>query len=771
MGTAPLAAAEPVAPRPDPVAGPPAYPPAYPGMYQDAGEPEAVGAGFNPFQAIRRRWPLVALMAAAGLVFGFLWHNLQSPTYQSTAQLLVIKKNPTMLSGSGGADSRVAFLEDYVATQVTLLKSESILLLAAQKLNERPLQVPAPDSPRERVAVLGGGLAVAREKEPGSGAPSNILAISFRGPNAADAPQYLDSLIDAYRAQLAVLYDEATTQKLEALDRQIKEFRNKKAALGVTRDWRLRELRAISHEETASLRSRISSNRTTQSALKLKQAVIDSQLALISQAVVNRSTRRQVMAMLNVQSRQANLSPSDPNNPEGAAYLLELQKADLVTRLGKDHPEVQAIDGRIRMLKELIAKFNPDTKENLDELALHELVLKQERAATQVQLTEVSHSITQDEDKVSRMTMLQDEVDGLGAQQAGLEKEIQERDKDKLATEASRSGGGYDARVITKPAAGYQVKPVLTQSLAFGLLLGLIAGCGLASLAELTDRSFRSPAEIRRRLGLPVLGHVPPIRTGLPSERDAPSRLDPTLVGFLRPKSTEAEAYRGVRTQLYFSTQGRGHQVIQVTSPNPGDGKSTLAANLAVSIAQSGKRVVLVDCDFRKPRVHKLFDLPNPDVGLASVMAGDTSLDAAVRPCEVPNLSILPCGPRPANPAELLTSPSFADVLADLRGRFDFVVVDTPPVLAVSETAAVAARVDGVLLVFRMTKMARPMAERAREQLAAVGARMVGVVINGSAPKAEGGGYAYGYAYRYDADYDYAEDYADDEPAAPPPRG
>src|SRR5262249_45263904 len=143
--------------------------------------------------------------------------------------------------------------------------------------------------------------------------------------------------------------------------------------------------------------------------------------------------------------------------------------------------------------------------------------------------------------------------------------------------------------------------------------------------------------------------------------------LDPILAVHLRPHAAESEAIRGIRTQLLFNTRDEEHQVLQITSPNPGDGKSTLAANLAVSLAKSNKLVVLVDCDFRKPRVHRMFAIAKPELGLASVVADQSDLGAAVQGCEIENLSLLPCSPRPANPAELLTTPKFQEVLDDLR--------------------------------------------------------------------------------------------------------
>jgi capsular exopolysaccharide synthesis family protein len=222
--------------------------------------------------------------------------------------------------------------------------------------------------------------------------------------------------------------------------------------------------------------------------------------------------------------------------------------------------------------------------------------------------------------------------------------------------------------------------------------------------------------------------------------------LDPLLCAYGRPGSAEAEAYRGVRTALYFGIGGDGCKVVQITSPDEGDGKTLLAANLAVTIAGSGKRVVLVDADLRRPCLHRLFGLP-AESGLASVLAGEAEIPGAVRPSGVPGLWVLPCGPRPPNPAELLTSPRLPELLASLRERFDFVLLDTSALLAVSDPGAVAPRADGVLLVVRVGKNNRPQAERAREMLSALQATVAGVVVNGVGRR---GGYGYehrGYGY------------------------
>lgn len=234
--------------------------------------------------------------------------------------------------------------------------------------------------------------------------------------------------------------------------------------------------------------------------------------------------------------------------------------------------------------------------------------------------------------------------------------------------------------------------------------------------------------------------------------------MQPELRAVFEPRGQIAEAYRAVRTSLYFSARGGGQSVIQVTSPNPGDGKSTLAGNLAVSVANSGKRVLLLDADFRRPRCHKVFGVDNT-VGVTAMIDGDFELADVIQQTEIENLSILPCGRRPPNPSELLTSRKFSDLLEVLREQYDLIIVDTPPVLAVTDPLNVAPRVDGVIVVLRLTKSARASSQQTLEALEEVGAKVLGVVVNGV-----GGGQtysAYGYGKKYGPRYGGAYGYRD----------
>ena len=501
----------------------------------------------------------------------------------------------------------------------------------------------------------------------------------------------------------------------------------------------------ISQEELASVRQRISGNIATQTTLKLRQIIVEKELSEIEGAGKTRAAKLAVMARLGVPAERASIF-GDVRDPESMLASLRFKKSELGVRLGPGHPDMISLNNQIRALEEELDKRGGPAD---DELERYRRKVDSEKAAIVAQLKVLDRQVAEDEAKSRLMAPSQAAINGLQLELIEIGRRLGEAQTKRGEVIAGRTVSVFEVNDITKPGNGVQVAPVLIQSLLLGIALGLFLGGGLALRAELADRSFRSPGDIRRQLGLPVLGHIPPIRIAEKPEVTPVAKLDPVLAVLLRPRSGEAEAVRGIRTQLLFSMQNRAHQVIQITSPNTGDGKSTLAANLAIALARSDKRVVLVDCDFRKPRIHKLFGLPESSLGLAAVVSDQADLGGAIQGCEVENLSLLPCGARPANPAELLSSVKFQEVLGDLRANYDYVILDTPPVLAVSDPAAVAPRADGVILVFRMTRDSRPAAERAKEDLVAVGGRILGVVVNASTQRDMGTGYGYGYRNDY----------------------
>ncbi|MFL5349030.1 MAG: GumC family protein [Hyalangium sp.] len=267
------------------------------------------------------------------------------------------------------------------------------------------------------------------------------------------------------------------------------------------------------------------------------------------------------------------------------------------------------------------------------------------------------------------------------------------------------------------------IKPDVRRTVVMGLLFGLLLGCGVVLLLEFLENTVASQADVEERLGLAFLGFVPRVDT----KSDSPRERD--LFVHRQPKSSAAECCRAIRTNLLFMSPDKPFKTLVVTSSGPQEGKSTTCIFLGVAMAQSGNRVLLLDTDMRRPRLHKAFGVPN-DVGISSLVVGEGSLDTAVKSTEVPNLFVLPCGPVPPNPAELLHTQAFADLLKAAGGKFDRIILDSPPLNAVSDSAVLATQADGVVMVLRAGKTNREAARRALRSLADVQAQMYGAILN-----------------------------------------
>ncbi len=265
-----------------------------------------------------------------------------------------------------------------------------------------------------------------------------------------------------------------------------------------------------------------------------------------------------------------------------------------------------------------------------------------------------------------------------------------------------------------------------------GVVLALALSVALAFLLEFTDTSVRTPQDIVRHLSAAVLGVVPDVDDEeLPIERVETAVRD-------APHSITAEAFRTIRTNLQFSAPADRQRTIIITSPRPEDGKTTIASNLAASIAQGGRRVLLVDANFRRPSLAKLYDCKTP-VGLSNILIGEATLESAVQPTEVANLDVLFSGPTPPNPAERLASPQVGEFLRAAAARYDQVIIDAPPVLVANDATVLAMQVDGAILVCRAKEDSRGAARRACELLLKVDAHLFGAILN--AAQTTRGGY------------------------------
>lgn len=717
-----------------------------PGERADVPEPTE-NAG--PLQLLNIAWrhkSLLALGLVVGLALGGIYFAQKAPVYRSSAQITVRKKETLPLPGAE-ADPRAYFYEDYLATQQTVLRSSVIVRRAAEKYQLGQLRSFQGGDP---TGAIRAGLSVLRDTKDSASLSSGILTLTYNGPVAEDCPIILNAVLDSYQEFLDKAYknlsDEALQGMLQTMDTLQKQLAEKTKAYEAFRQKSpplyLRNGTGATLEE--EWLGQVQAKRLN---LLVQRAELQGRIDAVEKAMKEGRGRETLLAQLTPTPG----SKGQTTEPKLHEQLLELQLREKMLAakgVGRDHPDVQEVRERIAMLRDFFGRQAALDKNGkpieLDPVQMHVQALKQELADVDLSLASLTNLT--DKEKLQIEAIARHRIDDLHYQ-----KDIEEL-RESLKPFANRlrdmnllrDYGGIKAEVIEPPHVGIRSGSGLAQNLMLGGVMGLLLGFGLAYLAELSDRSFRTPAEIQRRLGLPVVGHIPLLEIDAKAEVGA---LDARLCTYYHPQSVQAEAFRGVRTALYFSTHGETHKVIQVTSPNASDGKSTVAANLATSIAQSGKKVVLVDADFRKPRQHRIFGV-SAAAGLASVIAGTAELKEVIQPTAVPGLSLLPCGPLPPNPAELLTSARFKEMLDVLRDDFDFVIVDTPPLLAVSDPSVVAPRVDGVLLAVRIAKNTRPHAERAKEILTSMDANVLGVVVNGVDREANYG-YEYGYGYGY----------------------
>ncbi len=266
------------------------------------------------------------------------------------------------------------------------------------------------------------------------------------------------------------------------------------------------------------------------------------------------------------------------------------------------------------------------------------------------------------------------------------------------------------------PAAPFAPNLVLNVSLA--VIIGIILATAVAFLIEYFDDTLKTKEDVTRVLTASTLGEIGVVK----------NRND-KLITAAEPRSANAEAYRMLRSNIGFSSVDKPIKTILVTSASPSEGKSITAANLAVTMAQAGYRTVILDCDLRKPTQQKIFNLSN-DVGLTNALLAHSTVQNFIRPVRVENLSVMPTGSLPPNPAELLGSRRMAEMLSALEGEADIIVIDSPPVLAVADSAILSRMADGVLLVIDSGQTKRESAQRAKEALENAGARLLGVVLN-----------------------------------------
>lgn len=316
---------------------------------------------------------------------------------------------------------------------------------------------------------------------------------------------------------------------------------------------------------------------------------------------------------------------------------------------------------------------------------------------------------------------------------------------------------GSVASQIVNPTSVAAERPKTSLILVAAILCGCCLGGFAAFVADALDARVRTLPEIRKLIELPVIGLIPQLSS---DQVVAVGKVG--LLSHKTPRSALAESYKSTRTNLEFLRRNRRAQILLISSPHPGDGKSTTASNLAITLASTGRRVLLVDGDLRKPSLHTIYDLDR-ERGFSNALIEGKSITELALPTSVPNLDLLTTGPDTSNPAELLASQRLGEFLDELRTAYDTVIIDSSPLLAVTDPSIIAAVADGLILVLRVASTRRHDVERTTELMRTLGVPVLGMVVNGITRQQMGygyGGYGYGYGgYGYGYGYGYGHGY------------
>jgi capsular exopolysaccharide synthesis family protein len=727
---------------------------------------------FDIWALIRRRAWLIVIVTLIGVALGALFYLRAEREYETSAAVQITKLRPE-------TQVALATLEGYtgyenMSNHIIVIKSPVIVKQAITKFRLGELQslrdVPPQHLASEIIGRLTSGKAGGREQ-----LDSNVVQLNYRSRSVNDAMTVVKAMLRVYEDHLESHYK---TLNQKTIDRTI--------AFGgeLLKDVKQlnSEIASIESATRTEVRVGIQSNTTSAEDDWRKEHEEIRQLAgkIIEKSSLIESIERDRAANENVETLLGRIESAGAlkrERPVDAKQMMEdmllpklMEQQQAREKFGPNHPRVREIDNQIVALTEYwegrAQRFEANQQDQItpdQHLDRYLHIMKSELR----QLEDTAVKLDAQHAKTDAF------VKELAAEKDKLRMKMEERDHVKTLLDnvnekirqidLVKNNEGFRFEVIQPAETAWQIYPMWWKVYSVAGFLGLVAGLGLAYLVDMADKSFRNPEEVRNELGVPILGHLPIIvPEAMRRKKGEPaSTIGDMVFTHHKPKSTTSEAYRAVRTALNFGIRGEGHKVIQVTSPDPGDGKSTLAGNLAVCMAQSGKRVLLVDADFRRPRVHKLFGA-EPLVGLSSIIKGTSDLADAVVASEVENLYLLPCGPRPANPSELLSSPRFSEMIHVLREQYDIVLIDTPPVLAVTDPCVVAPRVDGVVLLIRITKHVRPHAKRALESLESLGANLLGIVVNGVGGVRPGVGYGFGsqYGHRYAANSGYYDSYS-----------
>jgi polysaccharide biosynthesis transport protein len=661
-------------------------------------------------RVLRKRAWLSAAVCAAVFVTGLFVTLRQTKIYKATARIEITNEHNTIVPFQNVVPSSAESywgLAYYLQTQYRVISERPIAERAVKILAEKG-QLGEDLEGADPGGVLIGMIVV--EPIP----DCHLVDVSVLHATPKHAEDYANAIVHAYVEESRDRRLKEIQNAVSWLSGQLKSYKDKKQAfegqlLEFKRKNDIVNLEDRQSAATKKLRERLDKLNSAQSTA----AELESEWKKLAQ--ISKEQDRKVLAtVLESEVLTALVQKVEE---------LEQEKSRLAVDYTPKHPKMERIEcersAALKRIDDEVQRQVSARKTN------YEIALAKEQALSR-EVDQAKDEALDVEQKLIEFNTMLSESETAERFYASLDQRFNEAD----ITSLFQKDNIHIWTEARQP--GVPIRPKVPVNLAIALAAGLLAGVGAAFFMEYLDRSVKGAEDVELATGVPFLGVIP--------------REEAALDVFKHPRSHVAEACRAVRTNLLFSSPDKPPKSLLVTSAAPGEGKSTTVVNLGVVFAAGGSRTLLIDTDLRRPRLHQIFGVTN-ERGLTNLIVGDGTIDSLVLKTEVPGLFVLPSGPIPPNPAELLGSAAFKSVAKSLIAAFDKVIFDSPPVIAVTDPAVLSSSVDAVLLVARAGGTARDLLAATRRRLSDVRAPLLGVILNAPDEGAQGSAYPYYYSY------------------------
>ena len=646
----------------------------------------------------RRRWTFLLTFLTC-VAAGFAYLPYARPLYTATSRLYVEQQDPRL---TGNTPQPTQQSDSFVFAQAEAFTSTPVLSDALAKL-------PLADM-RTFVRIKDPVLYLKKRLDVQVGKKDAGIAVSFDAPTPAEATAVVKSIVEAYinhQSQrqrstadrlLTLLQEEKRTRDAELTQKAAEVLAFKKANPSLSLD--------VGAGKGNIILERLGRLAEDLTAAQLQTFEAHAQYAAAEAASKESGGIRYLCSTI--------LSGDKVyQDLLGELHRLERATASLNGRGSLNSPTAQSLQVALAQAQEQVAAKEQQA------VAAHLKGLEQKWQEARGKEEEIRRSLNEQQAQAADLNAKLVEYARLQSEQARLEKLCEAPERQITEIRLAQGASGLNVQVL-EPAAARNVPthPNPIKVVALAASLGVLLGGGLALLRDGRDAPLRSAEEIRKMLGMPVLGVVPRLAAARNSRRIASDAESDVL-----------EAYRTISLSVSFQLPPEKAKTILITSPAPGDGKTTSASNLAIVLAQAGYRTLLLDADCRRPAQHEVFGLDQTP-GLLEVLSGTCSLSQAIHPTSIPRIDVLPCGTIPPCASQILTTRAFAELMKTLAKEYEKIVIDSPPMLPVIDARLLAGFADATVLVLRADKSTRRAGVYGRDGLLSVGANVVGVVVN-----------------------------------------